>query len=161
MGCCESHFFLFSVEKMPLFSTRVWRLWKQKSANPWERARVSRAREKKRFFLEQNMTLIMSVSSRRNSPDFYIPFSRILAPKWEDSLQLNEEDGIPIKILWFRPVSLRWKLHIGVVLLCMVCKMGGRCRWNFTFSPFFLSLLPYRPIYKQRGWRRWGQKKRT
>ena len=23
MGCCESHFFLFSVEKMPLFSTRV------------------------------------------------------------------------------------------------------------------------------------------
>ena len=52
MGCCESHFFLFSVEKMPLFSTRVWRLWKQKNANPRERARVSRAREKRWFFLK-------------------------------------------------------------------------------------------------------------
>ena len=45
-----SLFPFFSVEKMPLFSTRVWRLWKQKNANPWERARVSRAREKKWFF---------------------------------------------------------------------------------------------------------------
>ena len=48
-GCLESHFFLFSVEKKPLFSTRVWRLWKQKNANPRERARVSRAREKNVF----------------------------------------------------------------------------------------------------------------
>ena len=47
---CMSLFPFFSVEKMPLFSTRVWRLWKQKNANPWERARVSRAREKKWFF---------------------------------------------------------------------------------------------------------------
>ena len=48
-GCLESHFFLFSVEKKPLFSTRVWRLWKQKNANPRKRARVSRAREKNVF----------------------------------------------------------------------------------------------------------------
>ena len=154
--------FPFFLSKKCLFSALVCEGCESKKVQIPGNAPAYHVRARKNvFFLEQNMTLIMSVSSRRNSPDFYIPFSRILAPKWEDSLQLNEEDGIPIKILWFRPVSLRWKLHIGVVLLCMVCKMSGRCRWNFTFSPFFLSLLPYRPIYKQRGWRRWGQKKRT
>ena len=43
----------FSCWKIPLFSVLVWRLWKQKSANPRERARVSRAREKRWFFLSK------------------------------------------------------------------------------------------------------------
>ena len=99
MGCCESHFFLFSCRKNASFQhscVKVVKAKKRKSLGT--RPRITCAREKP-LFLEQNMTLIMSAPSRRNTPDFYIPFCRILAPKWDDSLQLNEEDGIPIKIL--------------------------------------------------------------
>ena len=53
-GCSvKVGFPLFSCWKIPLFSILVWRLWKQKSANPRERARVSRAREKRWFFLSK------------------------------------------------------------------------------------------------------------
>ena len=98
-GCLESHFFLFLCRKKCLFSALVCEGCESKKVQIPGNAPACHVRARKITFFEQNMTLIMSVSSRRNSPDFYIPFSRILAPKWEDSLQLNEEDGIPIKIL--------------------------------------------------------------
>ena len=51
MALCEGCFFsLFSCRNTAVSHYHVWRLWKQKSANPRERARVSHAREKKRFF---------------------------------------------------------------------------------------------------------------
>ena len=49
-GLLWKSLFPFFCRKKPIFSTRVWRLWKQKNANPRERARVSRAREKRWFF---------------------------------------------------------------------------------------------------------------
>ena len=54
MALCEGCFFsLFSCRKTAISHYHVWRLWKQKSKNPRECARVSRAREKKRFFLSK------------------------------------------------------------------------------------------------------------
>ena len=54
MSLCEGCFFsLFSCRKTAVSHYHVWRLWKQKSANPRERARVSRAREKRWFFLSK------------------------------------------------------------------------------------------------------------
>ena len=113
------------------------------------RPRITCAREKPLFF-EQNMTLIMSVSSRRNSPDFYIPFSRILAPKWEDSLQLNEEDGIPIKILWFRPVSLRRNCIVGLCCKVWFAKWSVAVDKTSLFRRFF-SLCSHIDPYINRG----------
>ena len=86
-GCLESHFFLFSVEKKSLFSALVCEGCESKKVQIPGNAPACHVRARKTFFLEQNMTLIMSVSSRRNSPDFYIPYCCILAPKWDDSLQ--------------------------------------------------------------------------
>lgn len=109
------------------------------------RPRVTCAREKPLFF-EQNVTLIMSAPSRRNSPDFCIPFCSILAPKWDDSLQLMWRGWHSHQDTMISPREFASKLYCWVVLQGLVCKISGRCRWNFTFSPFFLSLLPYRPI---------------
>lgn len=136
--------FSFFLSKKSLFSALVCEGCESKKTQIPGNAPACHVRARKTFFfLEQNMTLIMSVSSRRNSPDFYIPFSRILAPKWEDSLQLNEEDGIPIKILWFRPVSLRrnciFELYCEVWFAKWVVSIGKTSLFRrfFTLYPHF------------------------
>ena len=72
MGCCESHFFLFSVEKS-LFSVLVCEGCESKKTQIPGNAPACHVRARKTFFLEQNMTLIMSAPSRRNSPRFLHP----------------------------------------------------------------------------------------
>ena len=103
MGCCESHFFLFSCRKNASFqhsSVKVVKAKKRKSQGT--RPRVACAREKPLFF-EQNVTLIMSAPSRRNSPDFYIPFCRILAPNGTIVSNLMKRMALPSRYYDFAP----------------------------------------------------------
>ena len=79
--------FPFFLSKKCLFSALVCEGCESKKTQIPGNAPACHVRARKTFFLEQNMSLIMSVSSRRNSPDFYIPYCCILAPKWDDSLQ--------------------------------------------------------------------------
>ena len=127
--CREKLLFPFSLSKKCLFSVLVCEGCESKKVQiPGTRPRVTCAREKP-LFLEQNMTLTMRVSSRRTPPDFYLPFCSILVPQngWIASNWVKMVDT-PIKILWFRPVSLRRNCIIRLVLRCLVCKMGCYCR---------------------------------
>ena len=100
----------FSCWKIPLFSILVWRLWKQKSANPRERARVSRAREKRWFFLSKIWCPTRGLHRHEIPLISLYPF----APFWlqKGTVVSSNETG------WISPRLLRRKYVFG--LFCKV-----------------------------------------
>ena len=118
------------------------------------RPRVTCAREKR--FFSSKIWRSSWVLHREETPlDFYILFCSILAPKWDDSLQLSEEDGTPIKILWFRPVSLRRNWVVGLYCRVWFAKWVAVVDKTSLFRRFF-SLCSHIDPYKIGGWKRWG-----
>ena len=123
-GALKVTFSFFSVEKNASFQYSCVKVVKAKKCKSLgTRPRVTCAREKPLFF-EQNVTLIMSAPSRRNSPDFYIPFCRILAPNGTIVSNLMKRMALPSRYYDFAP----W-VCVEIVLLDYIVRFGLQNEW--------------------------------
>lgn len=140
-------FFLSKKASFQYSCVKVVKAKKRKSQGT--RPRVTCAREKR--FFSSKIWRSSWVLHREETPlDFCILFCSILAPKWDDSLQLSEEDGTPIKILWFRPVSLRRNWVVGLYCRVWFAKWVVSIGKTSLFRRFF-TLCPHFHPYIYEG----------
>lgn len=141
-GLLWKSLFPFFLSKNASFQHSCVKVVKAKKCKPLEmRPRVTCAREKR--FFSSKIWRSSWVLHREETPlDFCILFCSILAPKWDDSLQLSEEDGTPIKILWFRPVSLRRNWVVGLYCRVWFAKWVVSIGKTSLFRRFF-TLCPH------------------
>ena len=148
-GCLESHFFLF-LSKKCLFSALVCEGCESKKVQIPGNAPACHVRARKTTFFRAKCDAHHECSIEKKFPRFLHSLLSHFSPKWDDSLQLNEEDGTPIKILWFCPVSLRRNCIVGLYCEVWFAKWVVSIGKTSLFRRFF-TLCPHFHPYIYEG----------